>query len=90
MDDSKMEAFENLYYEVEYFGFDKMWLASVRRRVMDMQADHNNKLKQADQLESQISSLEEKLGDEKASLGSVKDDLSKPSHVFGFHLWLAY
>ncbi|KAI9086877.1 hypothetical protein K1719_031200 [Acacia pycnantha] len=77
MNDSKMEEFENLYYEVEYFGFDKMWLTSIRQRVMDMQADHNNKLKQLDQLESQISNLEEQLS-------SVKDDLSKPSLVFGF------
>ncbi|KAK4275784.1 hypothetical protein QN277_018809 [Acacia crassicarpa] len=84
MNDSKMEEFENLYYEVEYFGFDKMWLTSIRQRVMDMQADHNNKLKQLDQLESQISNLEEQLSDARASLASVKDDLSKPGHVFGF------
>ncbi|KAK4259745.1 hypothetical protein QN277_006046 [Acacia crassicarpa] len=77
MNDSKMEEFENLYYEVEYFGFNKMWLTSIRQRVMDMQADHNNKLKQLDQLESQISSLEEQLS-------IVKDNLSKPAHVFGF------
>ncbi|KAI9086843.1 hypothetical protein K1719_031166 [Acacia pycnantha] len=84
MNDSKMEEFENLYYEVEYFGFDKMRLTSIRQRVMDMQADHNNKLKQLDQLEFQISNLEEQLSDARASLASVKDDLSKPGHVFGF------
>ncbi|XP_054818949.1 uncharacterized protein LOC129318270 isoform X3 [Prosopis cineraria] len=54
MDDSKKKAFEDLYYELEFFGFDKKWLASIWKRVMDMQADHNNKLKQLDQLESQV------------------------------------
>ncbi|XP_054794698.1 probable disease resistance protein At4g27220 [Prosopis cineraria] len=55
MDNSKMNEFEDLYYELEHFGFDKMWLASVRQRVTDMQASHNNKLAWLDQLESQIS-----------------------------------
>ena len=63
MDDSKMEEFENLYYELELFGFDKMWLESIRQRVMDMQADHISKLKEVDQLESQIGALEEQLSD---------------------------
>ncbi|XP_028803935.1 uncharacterized protein LOC114759006 isoform X2 [Neltuma alba] len=84
MDDSKMEEFENLYYELEFFGFDKIWLASTRQRLKDMLADHDNKLKQLDQLESQISNLEERLSDARASLASVKDDLAKPGDVFGF------
>ncbi|XP_054819726.1 uncharacterized protein LOC129318797 isoform X5 [Prosopis cineraria] len=84
MDDSKKKAFEDLYYELEFFGFDKKWLASIWKRVMDMQADHNNKLKQLDQLESQVRTLKEQLSDATASLASVKDDLSKPGDVFGF------
>ena len=84
MDDSKMEEFENLYYELELFGFDKMWLQSIRQRVMDMQADHINKLKQVDQLESQIGALEEQLSDARAKLASVKDNILKPGHAFGF------
>ena len=95
MDDSKMEEFENLYYELELFGFDKMWLQSIRQRVMDMQADHINKLKQVDELESQIGALEEQLSDfikekkeqlsdARARLASVKNDILKSGHVFGF------
>ncbi|KAI9086834.1 hypothetical protein K1719_031157 [Acacia pycnantha] len=46
MDDSKRKKFQDLCLELESFGFDKEWLASIRQRVMDMQVDHNDKLKQ--------------------------------------------
>ncbi|KAF7815552.1 Disease resistance protein [Senna tora] len=81
MDNSlKRKRFEDLYAELESFGFDKEWLASIRRKVMKVQVDRNDKL---NQLESTVSTLQDELNVAMARIANIKDDLSKLDGVFG-------
>lgn len=82
MNRSKMNTFEDLCSELESFGFDKEWLGSIRRRVMAMQVDHNDKLNHLAKLKSRVSTLKEELNITKARMTSMKDDLCKLD-VFG-------
>ena len=79
MDQSSKEEFEKLYAELESFGFDREWLASIHQKVMDLQID-NEKLKQLAEVESQESALVEQLNNVRFRMAKIRDD----DHVFGF------
>ncbi|XP_054819171.1 uncharacterized protein LOC129318436 isoform X2 [Prosopis cineraria] len=83
MDGLKRKKYEDLCLELESFGFDKDWLASIRQRVMDMQVDRDEKMKQLVELEYQVSTLKDQLNVARARMDSIKDDLSKLD-VIGF------
>ncbi|KAI4306726.1 hypothetical protein L6164_029979 [Bauhinia variegata] len=83
MDNSKREEFEKQYVELESFGFNKEWLASIHQRVMEVQVN-KEKLKQLEELESLENALQDGLNNVKAILTTVRDYFSKYDTAFDF------
>ncbi|KAI4318227.1 hypothetical protein L6164_026016 [Bauhinia variegata] len=83
MDNSKREEFEKQYAELESFGFNKEWLASIHQKVMEVQIN-NEKLKQLEELESLENALQDGLNNVRAIFTTVRDYFSKYETAFDF------
>ncbi|KAF7833697.1 putative P-loop containing nucleoside triphosphate hydrolase, leucine-rich repeat domain, L [Senna tora] len=83
MDDLRKQEFERLYSELDSFGFDKGWLESLYKRVMEVQVDEE-KLRELAELELQEDFLLGELNNARIKIGRIRDDVSKYDTIFDF------